>query len=52
MPATIMLIQAINDHSKYAEARKYILDVLKPQLWGTLDGGEQGQSDFCVKRDY
>ena len=52
MPATIMLIKAGADHSKAAEVRRYIEEVLKPAYWKELDGGEQGHSEFCIKRRF
>jgi len=52
LPATISLIETINDHKKFAETREYIRTVLKPLVFNDMDGGEQGLSDFCTKRAY
>jgi hypothetical protein len=42
MDATIALINAIDDHSKYQEARQWVVNVLKPQFLGEIDKGAQG----------
>ena len=52
MPATMKLIDAIDDHSKMEQARLYIEGELKPKMWNELDGGEQGLDGFCVKRKF
>lgn len=52
MRATMSLIDAINDHKKQLAVTQYIEKVLKPQYWATLDLGEQGIPDFCVKRSF
>lgn len=52
LPATMKLIDAIDDHKKMEQAREYIELVLKPRMWKELDYGEQGQSSFCIKRRY
>ena len=52
MPATMKLIDAIDDHSKFEQAKLYIEQVLKPKMWVELDGGEQGLSGSCIKRRF
>jgi len=52
MPATLKLIDSIDDHSKMEQARLYIEQVLKPKMWTELDGGEQGLDGFCEKRQF
>ena len=52
MRATMSLIDAINDHKKQLVVTRYIEDVLKPMYWRELDIGDQGVSDFCVKRPF
>ncbi len=51
-PATVMLIRSINDDKKMEESRKYIEMVLKPKVMQALDRGEQGNSDFVIKRAF
>lgn len=51
-PATVMLIRSINDDRKMEESRKYIEMVLKPRIIQSLDRGEQGNSDFVIKRAF
>jgi hypothetical protein len=50
MPATMKLIDAIDDHAKMEQARQYIEQSLKPKMWTELDEGEQGLDGYCVKR--
>lgn len=52
IPATMKLIDSINDHEKSDAAREYILGILKPRMWLELDKGEQGQSLYCTKRAF
>lgn len=52
MPATMKLIDAIDDHEKMEKARLYIEQVLKPKMWTELDGGEQGLDGCCIKRKF
>ena len=52
MPATMKLIDAIDDHSKMENARLYIEQELKPKMWTELDAGEQGLDGFCIKRRF
>ena len=52
MPATIKLIEAINDHGKFNETREYIMGVLAPQISLDLQGGEQGINQFIAKRPF
>lgn len=52
VPATMRLIDGINDHDKYEAARQYIVQVLKPQLTSEMDSGEQGVPSFSKKRAY
>ncbi len=52
MPATMLLINSINDHEKMAEAYKYIEQYFKPLVHRELERGEQSISDFCVKRPF
>jgi hypothetical protein len=50
MPATMKLMDAIDDHQKMEQARLYIERELKPKVWGELDSGEQGLSGYCERR--
>jgi len=50
--ATMSLIDAMSDHKKQLAVTNYINNVLKPQYWTTLNQGEQGIPDFCVKRPF
>jgi hypothetical protein len=50
--ATMSLIDAVNDHKKQLAVSNYIEKVLKPKYWAELETGEQGISDFCVKRKF
>ena len=50
--ATMSLIDAVNDHKKQLAVSNYIEKVLKPKYWAELESGEQGISDFCVKRKF
>ncbi len=52
VPATMALIDAINDHEKTVSSRQYILKELKPNFWNEADGGAQGISDYCIKRSF
>lgn len=52
MPATMKLIDSIDDHSKMENARLYIEKELKPKMWAELDEGEQGLDGYCVKRKF
>jgi hypothetical protein len=52
MPATMKLIEAIDDHGKMIEARRYIRSELKPQMWQELARGEQGRPQFATRRPY
>ena len=52
MQATMSLIDAINDHKKQLAVTQYIENTLKPRYWSQLDMGEQGVTDFCVKRPF
>ena len=52
MPATVALINAINDHDKYEKAKLMIEREYKPRVLSELNIGEQGQSDFCIKRAF
>lgn len=52
LPATMRLIDAINDHQKMEEARKYIMEVLRPKIKSGLSAGEQGSSSYSVKRAF
>ncbi len=51
IPATIKLIEGIN-HGNMIEARQYIVRELKPLFQIEADKGEQGVSDFCIKRPF
>jgi len=51
-PATVMLIRSINDDKKLEAARLYIEKELKPKVIQSLDRGEQGNSDFVIKRAF
>ena len=51
-PATVMLIRSINDDKKMEESRAYIQKVMKPKIVQSLDRGEQGTSDFVIKRAF
>lgn len=51
MPATMKLIEAINDHGKMIEARQYIETILKPACWGEMEGGYQGVPLTVTKRN-
>ena len=51
VPATIKLIEGI-DHGDLIEAREYIMQEMKPQLQHAMDRGEQGLSNFRVKRAF
>lgn len=51
-PATMALIDAIDDHAKSMQARDYILHVLKPRYQGELDKGAQGQPMFVTPRPF
>lgn len=50
MQATMMLADAIDDHSKMVNTRRYLEEVLRPQYQSEIDGGEQGTSGFAIKR--
>lgn len=52
MPATMKLIEAIDDHGNMVEARRYIRQELRPQMWGELARGEQGRPQFAKRRPY
>jgi hypothetical protein len=52
MPAAMKLIEAIDDHGKMIEARRYIRNELRPQMWAELNRGEQGTSRFVTRRAY
>jgi len=52
MPATMKLIDAINDHAKMEEARRYIRMELKPQIRQEKSMGEQGYPRYSRKRSY
>ena len=52
MPATMKLMDSIDDHSKMDQARLYIEQALKRQMWTELDEGEQGIDGYCVKRKF
>jgi hypothetical protein len=52
MPATVALINSINDHDKYEKAKLMIEREYKPRVLSELNIGEQGQSDFCIKRAF
>lgn len=51
-PATAMLIRSINDDKELEKARLYIEKELKPNIRKEFDLGEQGVSDFCIKRAF
>ncbi len=51
-PATVMLIRAIDDDKKMAESRAFIEKEYKPKITRSLDRGEQGNSDFVIKRPF
>jgi len=51
-PAAIMLIRSINDDKKMEESRAYIEKFLKPKVFQALDRGDQGNSDFVIKRPF
>lgn len=52
LPAAVMLIQACSNHEKFMDARRYVTEVLAPQLWGDLSAGEQGVSRFVEPRAF
>lgn len=52
MPATISLIEAINDHDKFNKTLQWIATGLAQQYWNESESGDQGQSDFITKRAY
>jgi hypothetical protein len=52
LPATVMLCQALSNHEKFLDARRYIIEVLAPQCWAEENAGEQGVSAFTESRPY
>jgi len=52
VPATIMLIECIDDHTKAMQARLAIEQDIKPRYLDEIDGGEQGLPDFVRKRQF
>lgn len=52
MPATMRLIDAINDHQKMEKSREYIVEVLKPKVSNEMGRGEQGVPVSCTKRAF
>lgn len=50
VPATMMLIDSIDDHKKLLDARNYIEGVLKPRYWLEADKGTQGMSRYVTRR--
>lgn len=52
LPATMKLIDSINDHTKLESARKYIETELKPLCWRETTQGEQGCAGVVTKRRF
>jgi hypothetical protein len=52
IPATALLIEGVQN-GNYTDAREYIRNVLKKNLWKQIDGGDQGYQDIePVSREF
>jgi len=52
MPAAMLLIDAISDHSKMEKVREHIVKELKPKVANEMASGEQGIPISCTKRSF
>ena len=51
LPATILLIEAFQT-GKFVEAREYIENKIKPDMWAKMNAGEQGMSGHVTRRGF